>query len=478
MNRKFSLVVAVVVLLLAAGAAAETVLGLPVHVQRLAPEVIRIWVGDEISSTATVAIATKKGVLVVDTTGNPKIDAELRKVIARELGRQDFTTLINTHEHGDHTGGNVVYADCTIVGHELVGAGMTAAAADRSRVLEWYATRIPELERELALKPAGSDSARTLREQLTVTTLDREAMLAAGKLYPPTRTFSDHLSLDMGDTAVELYYIGGMHSASDIAVFVPKHRLLLTGDTMADTWLTDTPGCLASFMARPGVPHDFPRLLANWDLLLAKKDAIDLYLPGHWNGELSYDGFAARVAYVHALWDGVTHGAQEGKTLDELQVEYALATRFPALVDSPGFQPRNNYTTIMEMWTTTTGQTSAADRLYALVEEGAGADAIRQVVVEHEAPTPKHFFNEAQINAAGYRFLQAGSVPQAVEIFRINRDLFPASWNVHDSLGEALLAAGETEAAIASYQKSLDLNPQNTSATNALARIRSGGTTP
>ncbi len=478
MNRTFSLGAVMFVLLTAVGAAAETVAGLPLHVQRVSPEVIRVWVGDEISSTATVAIATKKGVLVVDTTGNPKIDGELRQVIARELGRDDFTTLINTHEHGDHTGGNGAYADCNIVGHELVAAGMTAAVADRPRILEWYATRLPELERELAAQPAGSAAAKKLQEELTVSKLGQEALLSSDKLYPPTKTFKDRLTLDMGDTAVELYYIGGMHTASDIAVFVPKHGLLLTGDTMADTWLNDTPGCLASFMARPGVRHDFPLLLANWDLLLAKKGDIKLILPGHWNGELSYDGFAARVGYVHTLWDGINQGAAAGKTLDELQAEYALATRFPALAESPGFNRNNNAMTIMEIWTTATGQTSGADRLYALVEEGAGDDAIRQVLAERSAQTPKYYFYEAQINAAGYRFLQAGKVPQAITIFRANRDLFPDAWNVHDSLGEALLAAGETDVAIASYEKSLELNPQNTSATNALARIRSGATTP
>src|SRR5512143_2315032 len=104
--------------------AAEEVAGLPLHVQRLNPATVRVWTGDYVSSTATVAIATDKGIVVVDTTGIPKVDAELRKVIARELGRSDFTVLINTHEHADHTGGNGVYADCPIVSQELLPAGM------------------------------------------------------------------------------------------------------------------------------------------------------------------------------------------------------------------------------------------------------------------------------------------------------------------------------------------------------------------
>jgi len=473
MNRKFSLGAIMFGLLAAAGAAAETVAGLPVHIERLAPEVIRVWVGDEISSTATVGIATTKGLLVVDTTGNPKVDGELRQIMARELGRSDFKVLINTHEHGDHTGGNGAYSDCTIVGHELTAAGMAAATADRPRIVEWYATRIPELEGEIAAQPADSPSAKKLQEDLAVAKLGREALLSSDKSYPPTKTFADRMTLDLGDTAVELYYIGGMHTASDIAVFVPKHGLLLTGDTMADVWLTDTPGCLASFVARSGVRHDFPLLLANWDLLLAKKDAIKVLWPGHWNGELSYDGFAARVDYVRTLWDGVNADVAAGKTLADLQRDYALATRFPALANSPGFNPGNNYTTIVELWSNVTKQASASDRLYALIDEGGDDAAIRQVLADRGAPSPKYYFLEVQINFGGYRFFQEGKIPQAVALFSINRDLFPESWNVHDSLGEALLAAGETAASIASYEKSLALNPQNTSATNALARIRS-----
>jgi glyoxylase-like metal-dependent hydrolase (beta-lactamase superfamily II) len=478
MSGKLSLGTIVLGLLVAAGAAAETVGGLPVHMERLAPEVLRVWVGDGVSSTATVAIATTEGLLVVDTTGNPLVDGELRKIIARELGRSDFKVLVNTHEHGDHTGGNGVYADCTIVGHELVEAGMTAAAADRPRILEWYATRLPELERELAAQPAGSAAAGTLQEELIVLKLNHEAFLSSDKQYPPTKTFKDRLTLNLGDTVVELYYIGGMHTASDIAVFVPKHGLLLTGDTMADVWLTDTPGCLASFIARPGVRHDFPLLLENWNLLLAKKDAIKVLLPGHWNGELSFAGFAARADYVKTLWEGVNRAATAGGSLAALQTEFALPTRFPALAESPGFSRTNNYTTILELWSNVTGQESASDRLYTLIDEGAEAEAISRVVADRGAASPKYFFLEGQINFAGYRFLQEGKVPQAVALLSLNRDFFPESWNVHDSLAEALLAAGETDAAMASYEKSLELAPQNTNAVDALARIRTGATAP
>ena len=288
------LAIAVALFICAPGAYAEEIAGLPVHVQRIDPQVIRVWLGDFISSTATVAIATSKGIVVVDTLGYPKVDAELRTIIARELGRNDFTMLINTHEHGDHTGGNSVYADCTIVGHELVAAGMEATATRHAQSMQWCERRGAELRDELA-KQTEPGAAKRVAEQLALNRLERETLEADPKPVPPTKTFPNRAKLELGDTTFELSSIGGMHSASDIAIFVPEHGLLLTGDTMADTWLTNTPGCLASFMAREGVRHDFPRLLENWSLLLAKKGQIKLLLPGHWNGELSFAGFEARV---------------------------------------------------------------------------------------------------------------------------------------------------------------------------------------
>jgi tetratricopeptide (TPR) repeat protein len=57
-------------------------------------------------------------------------------------------------------------------------------------------------------------------------------------------------------------------------------------------------------------------------------------------------------------------------------------------------------------------------------------------------------------------------------MFKINVELYPESWNVYDSLGEALLAAGDREAAIAMYEKSLEINPENTNGRDMLEQIR------
>lgn len=64
---------------------------------------------------------------------------------------------------------------------------------------------------------------------------------------------------------------------------------------------------------------------------------------------------------------------------------------------------------------------------------------------------------EAEVNALGYTYLQSGKTKEAIELFRKNVKDHPRSWNVHDSLGEGLAAAGDTRGAIASYEKALGL---------------------
>jgi CubicO group peptidase (beta-lactamase class C family) len=79
---------------------------------------------------------------------------------------------------------------------------------------------------------------------------------------------------------------------------------------------------------------------------------------------------------------------------------------------------------------------------------------------------------EPLLNRVGYDLLGRGQVAAAVVALRRNAELFRDSWNVHDSLGEALAAAGDAAAAIASYERSLALNPGNANAVLMLERLR------
>ena len=59
----------------------------------------------------------------------------------------------------------------------------------------------------------------------------------------------------------------------------------------------------------------------------------------------------------------------------------------------------------------------------------------------------------------------------AVEVFRLNVEVFPESFNVYDSYAEALMKSGDIENAILNYNKSLELNPENNNAREMLQTL-------
>lgn len=82
---------------------------------------------------------------------------------------------------------------------------------------------------------------------------------------------------------------------------------------------------------------------------------------------------------------------------------------------------------------------------------------------------------EDDINELGYRLLyDKKDAPAAIEIFKLNAEQFPQSFNVWDSLGEVYYQTGNTEEAIKNYEKSLQLNPKNEGGRRMLERIRRG----
>lgn len=67
---------------------------------------------------------------------------------------------------------------------------------------------------------------------------------------------------------------------------------------------------------------------------------------------------------------------------------------------------------------------------------------------------------EAELNSYGYQLMGQKRVKDAIEIFQMNVKRHPDSWNVYDSLGEALRAGGENAGAIENYKKALQMAPE------------------
>lgn len=83
----------------------------------------------------------------------------------------------------------------------------------------------------------------------------------------------------------------------------------------------------------------------------------------------------------------------------------------------------------------------------------------------------EYHLSEDQFNRLGYAYLQQGKHREGLEIMKINADAFPTSANVFDSLGEAHMIVGNTAEAIANYKRSLELDPENSNASEMLKRL-------
>jgi len=72
--------------------------------------------------------------------------------------------------------------------------------------------------------------------------------------------------------------------------------------------------------------------------------------------------------------------------------------------------------------------------------------------------------SERIVNREGYHLLNSNRIEEALEMLRLNTVYYPESYNVFDSMGEALLIAGDTLSAVENYKRSIVLNPNNSRA--------------
>jgi len=102
----------------------------------------------------------------------------------------------------------------------------------------------------------------------------------------------------------------------------------------------------------------------------------------------------------------------------------------------------------------------------------SGIDSARLRFQEIKTDTINYSITEREFNAAGYRLIDFGMLEEAVEIFKMNIDLFPKSANAYDSMGEAYLFLGDKEKAIGCYKKIKTLDPSNNTGEKIIKNIR------
>jgi CubicO group peptidase (beta-lactamase class C family) len=112
-----------------------------------------------------------------------------------------------------------------------------------------------------------------------------------------------------------------------------------------------------------------------------------------------------------------------------------------------------------------------AETLFTTVTQKDVQAAIKQYRDLKATQQEAYDFSEPQLNGLGYQLLQMKRVKDAIEIFKLNVEMFPKGFNAYDSLGEAYMENGDKQLAIQNYKKSIELNPKNTAAVEKLKKL-------
>jgi len=95
--------------------------------------------------------------------------------------------------------------------------------------------------------------------------------------------------------------------------------------------------------------------------------------------------------------------------------------------------------------------------------------------IESEGIYPMVKVFELDINDEGYELLEKGNVTAAINVFKLNVQYFPNSWNCFDSLGDAYMKAKNYPLALVNYKKSVGINPKNTHGQKQILKIEKSG---
>lgn len=105
---------------------------------------------------------------------------------------------------------------------------------------------------------------------------------------------------------------------------------------------------------------------------------------------------------------------------------------------------------------------SASDTLYKIMESEGAEAALQKYRQFKKQPSPPYEINESVLNRLGYRLMQENKFKEALAVFELNADSYPASINVWDSLADASFSAGDKERAEGLYQKVLTMLESDT----------------
>lgn len=151
---------------------------------------------------ANAGIVIGKDFLVaVDSLMSAREAKRLIKDI-KKVSQKPIKFLINTHFHLDHTLGNSEFA--------RLGAIIISQENDKEN-----------------MQKAGEGMLKYAKQSGL-----SDQDLKGTKISYPTLTFDNRIRLDLGNTRVEIIYLGPSHTTGSVLVYLPQDKVLFTGDIL------------------------------------------------------------------------------------------------------------------------------------------------------------------------------------------------------------------------------------------------------
>lgn len=263
------------------------------------------------------------GVLVVDTESKP---SAARQVIAeiKKLTDKRVKYVVITHFHGDHFQGADAYRS------EWPGVDIISTDATRESIVK---RGIPKMKAELISVPHEMDKLRSElqsandpkeRQEIEDKLRGAEAYVAEIKnlhVALPTETFDQRLTLPSETRPVEILFFGRAHTDGDAFVYLPKDKVIATGDSLQ----------AATPTMRDSSPYDWIRTLDR-----VEKLDFDYVIPGHGDDVLrGKQTFELWKQYFTDLMAQASDSVARGDTLDQARqrlipaLKAKWADRFP-----------------------------------------------------------------------------------------------------------------------------------------------------
>jgi cyclase len=271
-------------------------------------------------------IVNDNDVIVVDDHVSPAAAWVLLDEL-KAITDKPVRTVINTHFHFDHAHGNQVFgSDVDIIGHEFTRQMLLGSKSIDMPLYKNYRDGIPGQIEDLKTRiAADADPTRKamLQTQLQAAENNRVSQ-AELKPRPPNVTLQTQMTLYRGDREIQIRFLGRAHTAGDVVVYLPKEKVVITGD-----------------MLTAGLSNMSDAFVNEWPATLdeLKRLDFDTVLPGHGDAFTDKAKIDYFQAYLRDVWTEVSRLKRQGVSAEDAARQADLTKHkehFPTAIQGPG----------------------------------------------------------------------------------------------------------------------------------------------